>query len=53
MDNFYSPAVPEALARDTGVKVAIVPGQPGGEAGTDDYVAFIGFIIDRLVETVK
>ena len=53
VDNFYSPAVPEALARDTGVKVAIVPGQPGGEAGTDDYVAFIGFIIDRLVETVK
>ena len=46
-------SVPEALARETGVKVAVVPGQPGGEAGTDDYVAFIGFVIDRLVEAVK
>ncbi len=53
VDNFYSPAVPEALARETGVKVAIVPGQPGGEAGTEDYIAFMGFVIDRLVETVK
>lgn len=53
VDNFYPVAVPEALARETGVKVAVVPGQPGGEAGTDDYIGFIGFVIDRLVEAVK
>jgi ABC-type Zn uptake system ZnuABC Zn-binding protein ZnuA len=53
VDNFYPVSVPEALARETGVKVAVVPGQPGGEAGTDDYVTFIGFVIDRLVEAVK
>jgi hypothetical protein len=50
VDNFYPVSVPEALARDTGVKVAVVPGQPGGEAGTSDYVEFVGFVIDRLVE---
>jgi zinc/manganese transport system substrate-binding protein len=53
VDNFYDPSVPNKLARDTGVKVAIVPGQPGGEAGTDDYVQFMGFVIDRLVEAAK
>jgi len=53
VDNFYDPSVPNALARDTGVKVAVVPGQPGGEAGTDDYVGFMGFVIDRLVEAAK
>jgi zinc/manganese transport system substrate-binding protein len=53
VDNFYDPSVPNQLARDTGVKVAVVPGQPGGESGTDDYVAFLGFVIDKLVETVK
>lgn len=53
VDNFYDPSVPNALARDTGVKVAVVPGQPGAEPGTDDYVAFLGFVIDRLAETVK
>jgi zinc/manganese transport system substrate-binding protein len=53
VDNFYPVSVPDALARETGAKVAVVPGQPGGEAGTDDYVKFIGFIIDRLVEAAK
>jgi len=53
VDNFYDPSVPNALARDTGVKVAVVPGQPGGEAGTDDYVGFMGFVIDKLVEAAK
>ncbi len=53
VDNFYNPAVPNALAEATGVKVAVVPGQPGGESGTDDYVQFMTFIIDRLVEAAK
>jgi zinc/manganese transport system substrate-binding protein len=53
VDNFYPVSVPEALARETGAKLAVVPGQPGGEAGTDDYVQFIGFVIDRLVEAAK
>lgn len=53
VDNFYPLAVPQALARETGVKVAVVPGQPGGEAGTDDYVQFIGLVIDKLVEASK
>ena len=53
VDNFYDPSVPNALARDTGVKVAVVPGQPGGESGTEDYVAFMGLLIDKLVETMK
>jgi zinc/manganese transport system substrate-binding protein len=53
VDNFYPVSVPEALARETGIKVAVVPGQPGGEAGTEDYVAFISYIVDRLVEAAK
>lgn len=53
VDNFYDPSVPNALARDTGVKVALVPGQPGGEPGTEDYVKFMDFVIDRLVEAAK
>lgn len=53
VDNFYPVSVPEALARETGIKVAVVPGQPGGEAGTEDYIGFISFIVDRLVEATK
>jgi zinc/manganese transport system substrate-binding protein len=53
VDNFYPLDIPEALARETGVKVAVVPGQPGGEAGTDDYIAFMDHVIGKLVEAAK
>jgi ABC-type Zn uptake system ZnuABC Zn-binding protein ZnuA len=53
VDNFYPTSVPNALAQDTGVKVAVVPGQPGGEAGTDDYVDFMTHVLQKLVEAVK
>jgi len=53
VDNFYPLSVPEALARETGVKVAVVPGQPGGEPGTEDYVGFMSHVVDKLVEAAK
>ena len=49
VDNFCRAPGPEPPAREPGVKVAVLPGQPGGEAGTDDYVAFMNHVIDRLV----
>lgn len=48
VDDFYPLAVPEALARETGAKVALVPGQPG-----NDYEQFMTFVIDKLVEAAK
>ena len=53
VDNFYPASVPNALAQDTGIKVAVVPGQPGGEAHTDDYVDFMTHVLQRLVEAVR
>jgi zinc/manganese transport system substrate-binding protein len=53
VDNFYPTAEPKSLAEQTGAKVAIVPDQPGGEAGTDDYFKFVDFVLDRMVEAVK
>jgi zinc/manganese transport system substrate-binding protein len=52
VDNFYSLASPNALAEQTGAKVAVVPNQPGGE-GTADYAAFIDKVLDTLVEAAK
>jgi hypothetical protein len=52
VDNFYSPANPNALAEQTGAKVAVVPNQPGGE-GPADYVAFFDRVLDQLVEAAK
>jgi len=53
VDNFYPSAEPKALAEQTGARVAIVPDQPGGEAGTDDYFKFVDFVLDRMVEALK
>ena len=53
VDNFYNPSNPRALAEKTGAKVAIVPNQPGGEAGTDDYFKFMDHVLDKLVEAAK
>jgi zinc/manganese transport system substrate-binding protein len=52
VDNFYSLANPNALAEQTGAKVAVVPNQPGGE-GPADYVAFIDKVLDTLLEASK
>jgi ABC-type Zn uptake system ZnuABC Zn-binding protein ZnuA len=53
VDNFYPSAEPKALAEQTGAKVAIVPDQPGGEAGTEDYFKFIDTVLDRMLEGGK
>src|SRR6185436_11519324 len=53
VDNFYPSAEPKALGEQTGAKVAIVPDQPGGEAGTEDYFKFIDTVLDRMLEGGK
>jgi len=47
VDNFYDPGLPRRVAREIGggVKVAIVPNQPRGERGVNDYFS----LIDRLL----
>ncbi|MBI4161868.1 MAG: zinc ABC transporter substrate-binding protein [Acidobacteria bacterium] len=53
VENYQDPSDPNALAAATGAKVVIVPTQPGGEAGTDDYFQLMDYVIDRLVEAVN
>ena len=53
VDNFYPTAEPKALAEQTGAKIAIVPDQPGGEAGTEDYFKYIDHVLDRMLEALK
>jgi len=53
VDNFYTTAEAKSVAEQTGAKVAIVPNQPGGEIGAEDYFKFVDFVLDRLLEAVK
>ncbi len=53
VDNFYNPALPERLSTDTGVPVVTLPNQPGGEPGTETYVAFMDYVVDHLIRSIQ
>ncbi|HEY3226869.1 MAG TPA: metal ABC transporter substrate-binding protein [Planctomycetota bacterium] len=53
VDNFYNAAAPRRLVEDTSARVVILPGQPGGEPETDEYIAFIDRVITKMVDGLK
>lgn len=53
VENYQDLSNPRALEEQTGVRMVILPTQPGGEPGTEDYFKLIDFILDRLLEGAK
>lgn len=52
VDNFYDPALPNNIARETGANVVILPNQVEGEAEIKTYVALIDYLIKSLTSTL-
>ena len=50
VDNFYDPALPNNLARQTGAQVVILPNQVEGEPGIDNYFELIDYLIAQIGE---
>ena len=49
VDNFYDPGLPRRVAKEIGgAKVAVLPNQPKGEKGVNDYFALIDRILSGL-----
>jgi len=46
VDDFYDPALPNALSKDSGVPVVILPNQPA----SGGYVEFFDGLVDKLVK---
>ena len=53
VETYQALGTPRAVAEDTGIKVAVVPTQPGGESGSEDYFKLIDSILDRILEASK
>ena len=53
VENYQDLSNPRHLADRTGAKVAVVPTQPGGEPGTEDFVKTVDCILDRMLEAAK
>jgi zinc/manganese transport system substrate-binding protein len=53
VENFQGFSAPRRLAEETGAVVVSLPAQPGGEEGTDGYVAFIDRLVTKLLDGLK
>ncbi len=53
VENYQDLANPRFLSEQTGARMAVVPTQPGGEPGTEDFAKMVDFILDRMLEAVK
>lgn len=53
VDNFYDPALPNNIAKQTGAKVVVLPNQVGGEPDIKTYFDLIDHIIGKLTDALK
>ncbi len=53
IDNYYNPALPNNIARETGARVVILPNQVEGEPGIDTYFELIDHLISRITEGLE
>lgn len=52
VDNFYDPALPNNISRETGAKVAILPNQVEGEPAIKTYFALIDYLIKSMTSAL-
>jgi zinc/manganese transport system substrate-binding protein len=53
VENYQGMSAPRRVAEEAGAVVVTIPAQPGGEPGTDAYVAFIDHLVTKLVDGLK
>jgi zinc/manganese transport system substrate-binding protein len=53
VDNFYDPAQPNSIARQTGAAVVLLPNQVEGEPGIKSYFDLIDHIISKTTAVLK
>ena len=53
VDNFYDPALPMNISRETGARVVLLPNQVEGDPGIVTYFDLINHIIGKINEALK
>ncbi len=53
VDNFYDPALPNSIARQTGASVVILPNQVEGDPGIKTYFDLIDHLVRELTAALK
>jgi len=52
VDNFYDPALPNNISRETGAHVVILPNQVEGEVNIKTYFALIDHLIKSMTSAL-
>ncbi len=53
VDNFYDPAMPNNIARQTGSTVVILPNQVGGDPAVKTYFDLIDHLVSEMASAIK
>ena len=53
VDNFYNPALPNNIARETGARVVLLPSQVDGEPGITTYFDLIDYLIRGITKALE
>jgi ABC-type Zn uptake system ZnuABC Zn-binding protein ZnuA len=53
VDNFYDPALPNNIARQTGAVVVLLPNQVEGEPAIQTYFDLIDHLIKKMSDALK
>ena len=53
VEPYFDLKTPNAIARDTGAKVLVMPPSVGGVKGASDYIKLFDYDVDLLVSTLK
>lgn len=53
VENYYDPRSAEVVARHTGAKVVLIPGDVGGARGADTYERYIDLLVKLVSEAVR
>src|SRR5262245_5986237 len=52
VDNFYDPALPNNISRETGAKVLVLPNQVEGETGVKTYFDLINHLVKEMTDAM-
>jgi zinc/manganese transport system substrate-binding protein len=53
VENYYDTKSAEVVARHSGAKIVLIPGDVGGEPGIDTYEKYLGTLVERLAGAVR
>jgi zinc/manganese transport system substrate-binding protein len=53
VEDYYDPQTAQVVARHSGAKVVMIPGDVGGEPGLDTYQKYMEVVVSRIAGALR